>query len=49
MAKRLRVEIGECVLIDDQTQNVEGAKTAGMAAVLYQDVARLKKDLAGLL
>lgn len=48
-AKELGVEAGECVFIDDQDRNVNGARAAGMKAVLYQDVPKLRQEFDTLL
>jgi HAD superfamily hydrolase (TIGR01509 family) len=48
-ATGLGVEAGECVMIDDQPGNVEGARRAGMQAVLYKNMDQLKQDLPPLL
>ena len=47
-AGRLGVEVEECIFIDDQERYVAGAQAAGMRALLYTDVAALKKELANL-
>ncbi len=39
---------GDCVFIDDLAENVEGARAAGLSAVLYRNVAALRGDLARL-
>lgn len=36
----------ECVFIDDLAENVEGAKAAGLQAILYLTTDRLRADLA---
>lgn len=38
----------EAVFIDDSPRNVAGAEAVGMAALLFTDPARLRRDLAGL-
>lgn len=48
-AKELGVDISECVFIDDQERNVNGAREAGMKAILYRDVAQLRQELDTLL
>jgi HAD superfamily hydrolase (TIGR01509 family) len=48
-ADRLHANLDECVLIDDQERNVNGAREAGMRAILYKDVKQLKKELPKLL
>lgn len=45
VAGRLSVDAHECVFIDDQERNVNGALEAGMSALLYHDAASLRKDL----
>jgi HAD superfamily hydrolase (TIGR01509 family) len=49
VATRLNIDIGNCVLVDDQQRNVSGAQHAGMPAILYNDVPHLKAELAELL
>jgi putative hydrolase of the HAD superfamily len=49
IAEQLSVDIKECVLVDDQERNVVGARQVGMSAILYQDVAQLKRELLQLL
>ncbi|HEY5152351.1 MAG TPA: HAD family phosphatase [Candidatus Saccharimonadales bacterium] len=48
-AKQMGVDISECVFVDDQERNTNGAIKAGMKAILYQDIARLRQELALLL
>jgi HAD superfamily hydrolase (TIGR01509 family) len=48
-AKQLVVDAGECVFIDDQQRNVNGAHEAGMAAILYHDAAQLRRELGAFL
>jgi glucose-1-phosphatase len=38
----------ECVFIDDLPENVEGARAAGLAGVVYRDAPGLLADLRGL-
>ena len=38
-------EPGEIFFVDDRSENVEGARIAGMDAVLYTDAAKLTRDL----
>ena len=40
--------VEECLFIDDLERNVEGAKAAGMGAVRFQGVDRLREELARL-
>jgi putative hydrolase of the HAD superfamily len=49
MAKQLGVDPGECVFIDDQQRNIDGAIAAGMPAILYDDAAGLRQELGKLL
>ncbi|HUY85075.1 MAG TPA: HAD family phosphatase [Candidatus Dormibacteraeota bacterium] len=48
-AKELEVGVEECVFIDDQERNVNGAREAGMRAILYHDAAQLRKELGASL
>jgi HAD superfamily hydrolase (TIGR01509 family) len=48
-AKNLNVELSECIMIDDLERNVDGARDAGMKAILYEDVEQLKAELEPLL
>ncbi len=47
-AERLGMQIGECVFIDDQDRHAQGARDAGMQALVYSDLPTLKKKLANL-
>lgn len=46
MADELSVLPEECVFIDNQPENVDGAIKVGMTAFLYTNVDKLKNDLA---
>lgn len=48
-AEKLGVETAECIMVDDSEINCQGARTAGMQAILYQDFETLKKDLKSIL
>lgn len=48
-ADRLGVEPGECVFIDDIPHLAEGARSAGMQAVVYKDFVQMKTELEALL
>lgn len=48
-AKQLGLDVSECVFIDDQQRNIDGAHAAGMLAILYHDVAQLQHKLSALL
>lgn len=43
---RYRLEPSGCLFIDDVARNVEGARAAGMQAVLYSSPAELRRELA---
>ena len=38
----------ECVFVDDLAENVEGATAAGLQALLFTNVSKLRDDLRGL-
>lgn len=46
VATKLEVEPAECLFIDDKQRHCDGARKAGMRAVLFTDIATLKQDLA---
>jgi putative hydrolase of the HAD superfamily len=48
-AARLGVLPSECVFVDDQERHVAGARAVGMHGVLYEDLAQLRTELAGVL
>lgn len=48
-AIKLGLQPGECVMIDDLPKNVEGAKLAGMQALLFTTQHSLERELATLL
>ncbi|MDE2291539.1 MAG: HAD family phosphatase [Elusimicrobia bacterium] len=39
---------GECFFVDDSSENVKGARAAGLKAVTFKGAARLEKDAASL-
>jgi HAD superfamily hydrolase (TIGR01509 family) len=45
---RLGLTPQQCLFIDDRTSNCEGARAAGLTALLFSDAARLRSDLAAL-
>ena len=45
VARRLGVEPGECVVVDDLAANVRGAAAAGMTGVLHRSVAETVAEL----
>ncbi len=48
-ANNLGVLTEECVFIDDLAKHAEGAKQAGMTAILYSNFEQMKHDLEELL
>jgi HAD superfamily hydrolase (TIGR01509 family) len=44
-AQRLGLAPGECLLVDDSRNHVEGARRAGMKAILYKDFPNFKTDI----
>lgn len=48
IAEELGVAPADCVLVDDQQRNVDGAADAGMTAFLYHDAAQLRSELKDL-
>jgi putative hydrolase of the HAD superfamily len=48
MIGKLGVPASECFFVDDNAANVEAARAAGMQAVLYEGVDKLRRDLAAL-
>lgn len=48
-ASQLGVDPHDCVMIDDLERNCEGARRAGMSAVLYDNLVQAKADIDGLL
>lgn len=49
MAKRLEVDVTEAVMVDDLPRNTDGAKQAGMPAILYENVGQFRAELAKML
>lgn len=49
LAQKLGVEPEECVMIDDLLPNIEGAKRAGMKAVIFGSNNQVKADLKKVL
>ena len=45
VARRLGVQPGECVVVDDLARNVRGAAAAGMTGVLHRSVAATVTEL----
>jgi HAD superfamily hydrolase (TIGR01509 family) len=49
IANELGVSPGDCIMIDDTYQNCEGARAAGMEAIVHTSYADTKQQLAHLL
>lgn len=49
IAERLQAIPSECVFVDDQPRNVDGAQQVGMHAILYSNADQFKQDLSALL
>lgn len=47
-AEELDVATAECVFIDNQQRHVDGARAAGMQAVLYENFAQFKKEFEAI-
>jgi HAD superfamily hydrolase (TIGR01509 family) len=45
VAEELGVEPGDCVLVDDQQRNIDGARAAGMPGILYHNAGQLRQEL----
>ncbi len=45
-AERMGFPAAQCLLIDDSTKHVAGAKSAGMDAILFEGVGKLREELA---
>lgn len=48
-ADRLEVPVEECVMIDDSSRNVDGARATGMQAILFKNTEQFVGQLEGLL
>lgn len=48
-AAKIGVQTEECLFVDDLERHANGAKQAGMQALVYTDVAELKREVAKLL
>ena len=46
---RYGLKAEECVFLDDSRKNVDGAIAVGINGVLYDDIARVRSELSGLL
>ena len=47
-ARKLRTAPGQCVLIDDRLDFVEGARKAGMKGIVYENLLQTEQELARL-
>jgi len=45
VARALKLQMSECLLVDDTPLNVESARAAGWRGLLFTDAARLENDL----
>lgn len=45
MAERLDVQPGECIMVDDILENIDGAERAGMHGVVYADVSSAREHI----
>ena len=48
LCEKFGLDKEECLFTDDKQINIDGAKAAGMPAVLFTDVHQFEKDLNGL-
>lgn len=48
-AQRLKVEVDECVFIDDSERNCVAAREIGMESIVYIDFTQFKTDLVSIL
>ncbi len=49
VAQRLATPVEDCVFVDDNPRNYEGALRAGMRAIQYQDFAQFESELDAML
>jgi FMN phosphatase YigB (HAD superfamily) len=47
-ADKLGAAPAQCVLIDDRLDFIEGARAVGMKGIVYENLAQVKRDLAGM-
>ncbi len=47
-ARAAKTDPADCVFIDDLPENVDGARRAGLQALLFRDIDELRRDLRGL-
>lgn len=46
--KKMGLEPGECVFVDDMEKNIKAAEDIGMKGILFKNIDQLKKDLKNL-
>lgn len=46
LESKFNLDLAECLFVDDRQVNIDGAKNAGMKAVLFENLEKLKDDLA---
>lgn len=49
VANALKIQMSECLLIDDTPLNVNSARGAGWSALLFNDAAQMQRDISNLL
>jgi len=49
VANALKIQMSECLLIDDTPLNVKRAEAAGWRGLLFEETAALERDLSDLL
>ena len=47
LLNRMGARPGDCVMIDDNPDNIAGAKAAGMQGIHFESCGKLVRDLAG--
>jgi len=48
LIKRMAVQAHDCLFIDDNQVNLDGARAAGMKGLLFEGVEKLKNDLTAI-
>ncbi len=49
LLSRYGLKADECVFLDDNAANVDGARTVGMKSVRFDDISRVREELSSLL
>lgn len=49
LAKKMDIEIGQIIMVDDQERNISGAFEAGMQAICYKNIDQFKAELSKML